>query len=325
MEEKKGFSVRGPVTRVVLAVVIIAIGLGMAGCGRQMAKIDENQFKLQTMVESNAQQIAAIATLLEENQEELHVVIENVKNDVANVAVDVAAVAEAQMKLHEAVQSSSRRVTGEMAALEQNQHEMSASLGQAIAGVQSETRKVAVDVTAVTAEQVKLHETVTAEQVRLYETVRENNVQLNNKVAAMEQAQQERQDTIGGMQDNIQAVAVSIGALGEDVLRLQEILQNNIRELVSIADITGKKQIEFQASMKKDIRTLDESLASLRTSQSTLQSRIEDMQNNAPDFSDVPAALDHLREQLAELSRTGTVDEADAIEYESPPEANDVE
>jgi len=207
-------------------------------------------------------------------------------------------------------------VTGEMASLEQNQRDMSASLGQAIADVQSETRQVAVDVTAVTAEQAKL-----------FETVRENNVQLDNKVAVIEQAQQERQDTISGMQDNVRAVAASISVLGEDMLRLQEILQNNIRELVSIADITGQRQVEFHQSMKKDLLALDESLGSIRQNQSKLQSGIEDMQNmqnNGPDLGDVPAALDQLRDQLAELSRSSTVDEVDSTEYEyeSPPESS---
>ncbi|MBC8217770.1 MAG: hypothetical protein H8E73_04840 [Planctomycetes bacterium] len=314
MEQKKGFSVRGPATRTVLTVVIVAVGLSLAGCGSQMARIDESQLKLQTMVEANAQQIAGIATRLEQNQQELHAVIENVQNDVARVAVDVATVAETQMKLHEAVQSSGQQVTGEMASLERSQHDMSASLGRAIAGVQSETRKVAADVAAVTAEQAKL-----------FETVRENNVQLDNKVAVIEQAQQERQGTIGGMQDNIQAVAASISALGEDMLKLQEILQNNIRELVSIADITGQKQIEFQESMRKDFQTLDESLGSIRQGQNKLQSRIEDMQNNAPDLGDVPAALDQLRDQLDEMSRSSTVDEVGSTEYESPPETNSVE
>jgi len=121
MEQKKVFSVRGPVTRALLTVVIVAVGLSLAGCGRQMARIDESQLELQAMVEANSQQIAGIATRLEQNQQELHVVIENVQNDVAKVAVDVAAVAETQMKLHEAVQSSSQQVTGEMASLEQNQ------------------------------------------------------------------------------------------------------------------------------------------------------------------------------------------------------------
>ena len=311
MEQKRDFSVRGPVTRAMLTVVIVTVGLSLAGCSKQMARIDESQLKLQTMVEANAQQIAGIATRLDENQQELHAVIENVLDDVVKVAADVAAVADAQMKLHEAVHSSGQQVTGEMASLEQSQRDMSASLGRAIAGVQSETRQVAVDVTAVTTEQAKL-----------FETVRENNVQLNNKVAVIEQAQQERQGTIGGMQDNIRAVAASITALGEDMLRLQEILQNNIRELVSIADITGQKQIEFQESMKKDLQTLDESMGSIRQGQNKLQSRIEDMQNNGPDLGDVPAALDQLRDQLEELSRASIVDEADAIEYESPPKSS---
>ena len=317
MEQKRDFSVRGPVTRAMLTVVIVTVGLSLAGCSKQMARIDESQFKLQTMVEANAQQIAGIATRLDENQQELHAVIENVLDDVVKVAADVAAVADAQMKLHEAVHSSGQQVTGEMASLEQNQRDMSASLGQAIADVQSETRQVAVDVTAVTAEQAKL-----------FETVRENNVQLDNKVAVIEQAQQERQDTISGMQDNVRAVAASISVLGEDMLRLQEILQNNIRELVSIADITGQRQVEFHQSMKKDLLALDESLGSIRQNQSKLQSGIEDMQNmqnNGPDLGDVPAALDQLRDQLAELSRSSTVDEVDSTEYELPAETNSVE
>jgi len=130
------------------------------------------------------------------------------------------------------------------------------------------------------------------------------------------------------MQDNVRAVAASISVLGEDMLRLQEILQNNIRELVSIADITGQRQVEFHQSMKKDLLALDESLGSIRQNQSKLQSGIEDMQNmqnNGPDLGDVPAALDQLRDQLAELSRSSTVDEVDSTEYELPAETNSVE
>jgi chromosome segregation ATPase len=262
--------------------------LGIAGCGEQMARIDQNQLKLQKMVEANARQVSALAKRLEQDRQQLHLAIEDVQNDVAKVAVEVSAVTDAQIKLHEAVQASSLQLTGEIAAIGQNQRDLRAS----VAGVQSQTRKVAADLNVVTTEQEKL-----------YVTVQENNVQLNSKVAVIEQTQQERQDTIGGMKDNIQAVAASISALGEDVLRLQEMLQSNIRELVSIAEITGKKQVEFQESMRKDLRTLDESVASLRQSQGNLQNRIEQMQNNTPDYSDVPAALDQLREQLEELRR----------------------
>ena len=77
--------------------------------------------------------------------------------------------------------------------------------------------------------------------------------------------------------------------------------------------------------MKKDLLTLDESLASIRQNQSNLQGRIEQMQNNGPDLRDVPAALDQLRDQLEELSRSSTVDEVDSTEYESPAETNSAE
>jgi archaellum component FlaC len=306
MKQKRVLSVRGPVTRVLLTVAIAALSLGIAGCGEQMARIDQNQLKLQKMVEANARQVSALAKRLEQDRQQLRLAIENVQDEVAKVAVEVSAVADTQIRLHEAVQANSLQLTGEIAAIGQDQRDLRAS----VAGVQSETRKVAAGL-----------KVIAAEQEKLYVTVQENNVQLNSKVAVIERTQQERQDTIGGMKDNIQAVAASINALGEDVLRLQEMLQSNIRELVSIADITGKKQVEFRESMRKDLRTLDESVASLKQSQSNLQNRIEELQKNTPDYSDVPAALDQLRDQLEALRREQlSADEADAIEYEAAKE-----
>jgi len=314
MEQARSSYASRSVARAVLTVLIVAIGLGAAGCGEQMARIDENQAKLQMMVKANALQINEIADRLEKNQQELYAAIESVKNDVARVSADVGAVAEAQTALNETVSSGSMEMSDRIAQIGQEQKAVSTSLGQAIAAVRTETGKVAADVTDVKADVAA----VTAEQTRLYETVQENNVQLTDKVAALEQTQLDRQNTIGGMEDNIQEVAASIGALGEDVLRLQEILQSNIRELVSIADISGQKQSEFQASIQNDIKTLDDSIATLKASQEGLQSRIEQMQSDAPDLRDMPAAIDQLRDQLEELSLNQTsADDFGAIEYET--------
>lgn len=337
MNQKGSSGARRPVAGVVFTVVIVAIGLGVFGCGEQMARIDEQQGQLQMMVKANSLQIEEIAGSLEKSQQQLHVAIEGVQNNVAKVAADLATLAETQVRLHETVQSNIQQVSGKIAAIGQDQKDLSAGLGRAIADVRSETRKVAADLTSVTAEQVKLNE-----------IVQENNLQLTNKVAAIEQTQQDRQNTIGGMQDNIQAVAASISALGEDVLKLQEILQSNIRELVSIADITGQKQAEFQESVRKNMQTLDESLASLKASQDSLQSRIqasqddlqnrieagqkelqsriEQMQNETSDLRDVPAAIDQLREQLEGLSSSQRpADDFGAIEYETSAAATAVE
>jgi len=314
MKQKRDSSLRGPVRRAVLTVAIVGISLGFAGCSKQMARIDENQVQLQMMVKANSLQITELARSLERNQQELHAVVAGVQNGVAKVAADVAAVADAQMKLDETIRNSSVELSGRIAAIGQDQQDLSAGLGHAIEGVRGETKKVAADVGAVAADLTA----VTAEQARLYETMQQNNEDLTGKVAGIEQAQQERQNTIGGMEDNINTLAAGISGLGQDVLRLQEILQSNIRELVSIADVTGQKQNEFQESIRMNLQALDESLASLRQSQKDLQSRIEQIRNETPDLSDVPAAIDQLRDQLEELSRSRmSAENSDEIEYET--------
>ncbi|UCE46490.1 MAG: hypothetical protein JSW47_12810 [Phycisphaerales bacterium] len=314
MKQQENVSVSKSVARAVSIVVVIAVFLGLAGCSRQMAKIDEQQTQLQMMVKANSLQIEDIAARLEKNQQEFNGLIESVQNNVAQVAVDVAAVADAQLKLRDTVLSNSRQLAEKIGTLGQSQEDLSAGLGRAISSVQSETRKVAADLTTVAADVTA----VTAEQARLFETVQQNNQDLTNKVAVIEQIQQERQNTIGGMEDNISALAASISGLGEDVLRLQEILQSNIRELVSIAETEGQRQTEFQESIGESLQTLDNSFASLKASQNKMQSRIEQMQNDALDLRDMPAALDQLKDQLEELSRSRLpADDAGAIEYEA--------
>ena len=333
MKKQKSISVSKSVARAVFLAVVIAVFLGLTGCSNQMAKIDEQQATLQMMVKANSLQIEGMAARLEENQQQLNTLIESVQSNIAAVAVeveqvaaDVVIVSDAQTMLRETVISNNRQVTEKISTLGQSQEDLSAGLGQAISGVQSETRKVATDLTGVAADVTA----VTTEQARLFEAMQQNNQDLANKVAVIEQAQQERQNTIGGMEDNINALATNISGLGQDVLRLQELLQSNIRELVSIAEVSGRKQAEFQQGIRNSLQTLDDSFASLKASQNKLQSRIEQMQNDAPDLRDMPAALDQLRDQLEELSRNQMpADDIGMIEYkasaDTSAETNNIE
>jgi hypothetical protein len=306
MEKKKGFEVQGPVGKTILAAAIVAVGFGLAGCGKQMARIEENQLRLQTMVQANAQEIATVAATIEQNQRELQVGIDDLQNDIrkvaADMAADVTAVAEEQMKLHKTVQSDNRQMTGKMAMIEQKQHELQAG----IEDVQNGTLKVATDMAAdITV--------VTNEQTKLYETVQSNSLQLTDKVAVIEQNQQERQDTIESVQQNIQQVAAGVSSLGEDILELQKILQNNIRELVSIVDVAGQEQFKFQGKIQEDLLALGSTVSAIKQSQSRLQSQIEDVQSSAQIMSsDMPAAIEELRDELSRL---------EPMEIESPPAA----
>src|SRR4030042_5024114 len=115
MEMKKGLDVKDPFIRTILVLVIIAIGLSLARCNEEMAKIENKQLDLQAMVETNAQQIAALGARIEKNQHELQAGIEQVQNDIRNAAANTAAVSEKKAKMQETEQNSDRQTTDKIA------------------------------------------------------------------------------------------------------------------------------------------------------------------------------------------------------------------
>ena len=309
---EKGFDVKGPVVRTILVMVITAIGFGLAGCNEEMAKIEEKQLKLQAMAETNAQQIAAIGTRIEQNQQELRAGLEEVQNDVRNVAANTAAVSKVQVKLQEAVQNSNRQTTDKIALLEQNRNELQAGIEEARDSTQNVAADMAADIT-----------NVKDEQTRLYETVQSNSRQFTNNVAVIEQNQQQWQGKIEDLQENIQEVTAEISTLGDDLLKLQEVLQSNIRELVSVMDLSGKEQLKFQEKIQKGLLAFESSISSIKQSQEKLQNQIQEVENSAEIMSnELPAAIEQLREEMARDSSV----ETEENEYSSPPsETNSVE
>ena len=285
---KKGFEVKGSVIKATLAVVIIAIGLSLAGCGEEMARMQDEQLRLQAMIENNTLQIAALGAHIEQNQNEQQAGIEEVQNDIRQVAANTAAVSEEQMLLRETVNKNDRQTINKIALIEQNQDELRAGIVEA----QNDTKNVAVDIAAGIT-------TITNEQAGLYEKVENNSRQLTNNVALIEQNQQQWQGKIEGLQQNIQEVNTRASALGDDLLKLQEVLQNNIRELVSMMDVGDQEQLKFQEKIQKDLLAYDNSISAIKQSQSKLQNQIEDVRISAETMNnELPIALEQLKEEL---------------------------
>src|SRR4030042_1039937 len=180
MEMKKGFDVKDPFIRTILVLVIIAIGLSLAGCNEEMARIENKQLDLQAMVETNARQIAALGARIEKNQRELQAGIKQVQDNIRNVAANTAAVSEEQARLQETVQNSDRQTTDKIALLEQNQTELQAGIDEMRADSKNVAADMAADITV-----------VKDEQTRLYETVQSNSSDFTNNVAVIEQNQQQ--------------------------------------------------------------------------------------------------------------------------------------
>jgi len=176
------------------------------------------------MIEANAEQMAIIATNLEHNRQELEGKVENVQNGTRDVAADMAAVADEQGKIYEIMQNNNQQLSHDIGIIGQKQNELQSLVGT----VQNDTQALTYNVASITEEQIKLHQ-----------SVQENSRQMADMVAAIEQNQREWQNTINSIQENVQRLTVSIDALGQNLLVLQEVLQNSVRQIAEIRGVDG--------------------------------------------------------------------------------------
>lgn len=273
MDERKESNKRAFVARAVLAVLVAALSLSLAGCGKQMARIEENQLKLQGLVELNAGQIGDVARRIEENQQALQNAIGNVRDSAQKLASDLASVAGEHAKLQKMVRDNNLQMTDKIAMMEQRQQNLQAG----IEDVRSGTVQVAADIVGLGDKQAKLEQMIEA-----------NSRTLVSKVAA------------------------SVDALEQNLLRLKEVLQNDTRNLADIVQIIGQQQIEFEAKVERDIRGLAESMSAVEQNKAELQKQIEEVRSNTQAMiSNLTTALEQLK---ARVSQTGPPESIESVE-----------
>jgi chromosome segregation ATPase len=306
---RERFEVKRPVTKIILIMAIISIGFILTGCGKEMAKIEQQQLGLQAMVEANTQQIADIGARIEKNQRQLRAEIEEAQNNIRKVAADTAAVSKEQVKLQKTVQNDNRQATDKITLLENNQDELRAGIEQARDNAKNVAADMAADIIA-----------VKDEQATLSETVQSNSSRFANNIAVIEQNQQQWQGKVEELQQNFQEITSKISTLNKDLVKLQEVFQSNIRELVSTMDLSGKEQIKFQEKIQKNLLAFDNSIRAVKQSQEELQKQVNNVQRSAEAMSnELPAAIEQLRE---EISRSNS---AKSEENQPPPETSNSE
>jgi chromosome segregation ATPase len=306
---ENGFNVKGTVLRAILIIAMVAIGFGLTGCGKEMAKIEKQQFDLQAMVEANTQQIAAIGTRIEKNQRELKAELEAVQKNVRNVAADTAAVSERQAKLQQVMQNDNRQTTNRIVQLEENQNELKTGIEQARDNTQNVAADMAADIM-----------TVKDEQARLNETVQSNSRQFTNNMTVIEQNQQQWQSKVEELQQNLQEVTTRMSTLNDDLSKLQDAVQSNVKELISAMDLNSREQLKFQEKIQKNLLAFDKSISAIKQSQAELQNQIKNVQQSTEVMSnELPAAIDQLREEIARNRAM------EAQKNQPPPEADSTE
>jgi predicted nucleic acid-binding Zn-ribbon protein len=107
-----------------LGKAMVAIGLVLAGCGNQQARIEQNQRRLPAMIAVSRQQITCIAPGIKQNQQELQTEISTVDKNAQLVAADIAAVSDAQMKMQEALVKNNQNLPNTLPIVDQHQHNL---------------------------------------------------------------------------------------------------------------------------------------------------------------------------------------------------------
>ena len=342
MYERNGYgkSVFGARIVVLLAA---AVCIGIGGCGNNMARIEENQLKLQALVEMNAHQIGKAAQRAEQNQQNLQVAMNLITNSTEGLAAQIASFGSEHTKLQARMQANTAQTSDKIAAIEQNQQafqsniddlqhgtvavaadmaafgETQARLGELIdknrlsvvgkvktiedyqGRLQSEIRNVQAGAAQVAADLA----TVADAHSNLEEAVQNERERTDGKVSALERDRLKQQKEIETIMNNVRKLTSSMGALEENLLKLQEVLQNDIQNLADVIEVVGQGQIEFEGNVERRIGELAGSMSLLEQNQTELRKQAEEMRSsNQAVISNLAATLDQLKTRISSIVPT---------------------
>ena len=259
MNSVKGVDFSGLILRSVLAVIIVTVGLSLAGCNEQLTRMEDNQLKLEVMIEANAEQIAILAANMEQNRYDLEEQVKNIEKDTRNVAADIASVTDAQMQLKEMVQGSNRTLYNRMSGLEKTQVEMQTG----IKNVKNDTQTMVAGVNAVSDEQTRLHE-----------IVQNNGSYVADRMDVIEQKQRQWQSMFTGLVDDVQKVVARVNNFEQNLSALQESVQNGIQDLLSVMNSASGERLQYREQINDKIQALSESINSILQNQLELRTQV---------------------------------------------------
>lgn len=359
MEIKDRATIYPIVIRSLLASALIAVTLGLPGCGKQLARIEQNQLQLQAMVESNCQQIAAVEASIQRNQGQLLTAIEGIQNGTSKLSNGIAAVADTQTRFQQVMQNNNHILAGKLEVMGKNQQ----NLQTKIQDVQSDTRKLADDAISLENEQVTLQEMVANNSLALVSKIdrleqNQNNFQtgldsVNNttekieshavalaeqqaklqqlvdssanslfaKVSNIEGKQDEWQVQVDSIRQNIQAVTASLDALEQNLTKFHQVVQNDMQNLVSAINADGQQQRQYREKTRQDIQALFDSIKTIKQTQSILHKQIEDVHSSTRMVQDsIISALEQLQVELSQTYQNRPTKIEEKAEVEPPVE-----
>ena len=300
MDQRNGYGKSVLVRRMVVLLALTVCG-GVGGCGNKMARIEENQLKLQTLVEINAHQIGKAARQAEQNQQDLQAAIELIRSSTEELTAQIASLGSEHTNLQATMQADNARMSDKIGGIEQKQQtfesEIDAYQGR-IAGeirnILAGTAQVAADLAAVADAHAKLEETTQNERQRA-----------DAKVSVIEQDLLKQRGEIETVGSSVRKLTASVGTLEENLVKLQSVLQNDMQNLADVIKVVGQGQIEFEDNVERRIGELVGSMGLLEQNQAALRKQADEMRSsNQAVISNLAVTLEQLKTRVSSLAPT---------------------
>jgi chromosome segregation ATPase len=292
--KQTGHSPRRIVILLILLPALAILLFAAAGCGEQMARMEDNQVKLQAMVAANARQLATISSQIHANNGDVQDGIRKLDENDQSLTADVATVQDKQAQLHKTVTSGDEALSRRMASLEENQ----ALLRDGVAEVAGITQRTASNVTAIAKEHATLHRMVQSSKQELAQniaTVANNQKTIQTGIGHLQQTEQQMTEQLVTLADGQQTLRTAIrddnaqltGQLTSLATRHDE-LHNRVGKLDELANGVmhrtndlAEGQTRLQTAMQSRTQSLAERIVLVTRNQENLQALVDRVANTA--------------------------------------------
>ncbi len=302
MERRRGLDTRRLVVIVIFFCALAIPLFAVAGCGKQLARMEENQIRLQAMVAANARDLATISSQLDAGQGKINESIQALDGDTQQVATSVVAVRNEQRQFRDAVATENEGLNRRIGHIEDNQRSLQGSVAQ----VSDVTQRTATDLTSLAREQAALQQTVRANQQELtgsLSDVANDQQRIVTGIGELRQANKELTGDIAAKHDTLYTalqdsdkqstqrfttLTAGQGQLSTDVAGVHTQLNTMTEDLAA-----GNSSLKEQLAGGQ--QTLTTQIAGLAASQQQLQTSVDTLGTKADrtvaDLADTKSSL----------------------------------
>jgi len=267
-----------------------ALAFGVIGCDDRLARMEDNQGRLQAMVAANARQIAMVSSQLYVGNNEVQDGIQKLDRNDQDLGTGISTVQNGQDALHETVTIASKAMDKKMVTLDENQRLLRDGVSQ-VAGV---TQRTASDVTAIAGEQATLHQ-----------MVQSGRRELGDSIATVAVNQEKTRTDIGQLQQADQRMADQLVALAASQDRIHSGLDSLSKFMQVVArDVTGisQGQTALQQAINEHTVVFAEKSALLEQNQRNTQTAVDgiaaDARKNTGDIAALAAGQTVMQQTL---------------------------